>query len=290
MNITLQQINTLKAVVEQKSIQAGAELLNRTHPSVITAIKNLERQIGFALFDRSGYRSTLSEKGAVFYQNSLKTLKEIDKLAELAQHLNQNKEPKISIAIGEITPKEKALSVIRSFAQNNQHTTLNLLFENLSGVNEKLLIEDADIILHYINKTDARYEYKDFCQVRLVPVVAPGFLDSILTKHLKLSQLSNKVQCIIKSSALTDQKESYNINKNAQHIYVGDQHTKKEVIMQSMAWGHMPFFMIKEELEQGLLVSLEGEHIKSYLVDIVVARLRKEFYGPMAQALWDLFE
>ena len=254
MNITIQQINTLKAVVEQKSIQAGANFLNRTHPSVITAIKNLEKQIDFALFDRSGYRSKLTSNGLIFYQNSLKILKELKNLDSLVQHLKQNKETEINIAIGDITPKDKALSILSSFSKENHYTTLNLLFENLSGVNERLFNKEAEIIIHHIDKFDTRYEYKEFCKVKIIPVVAPDFLDFPITNEIKLSDLSTKTQCVIKSTSTKDLKDNYHINKKSKHIYVGDQQTKKEVIKQAMAWGHMPLFLIKDELKNGQLL------------------------------------
>ena len=69
MNITLQQMRALDAVVSQGSIQSGAKLLNKTHPSVITALKNLEEELGFPLFDRTGYRSVLTEEGKAFHKN-----------------------------------------------------------------------------------------------------------------------------------------------------------------------------------------------------------------------------
>ena len=45
---------------------------------------------------------------------------------------------------------------------------------NLFGPNELLLDGGADLIIHHIDKTDSRYEYRDFCKVQVVPVIAPG--------------------------------------------------------------------------------------------------------------------
>ena len=67
-HVALQQMLTLDAVVEQGGIQAGAKYLHRTHPSVVTALKNLEQELGFALFDRSGYRLSLTTEGKPFHR------------------------------------------------------------------------------------------------------------------------------------------------------------------------------------------------------------------------------
>ena len=56
-----------------------------------------------------------------------------------------------------------------------------------------------------------------------------------------------------------------------------------------MAWGHMPDFMVKRELEAGALISLEGRRIRGSVVNIVAARLADGHKGKIAQKLWDTF-
>ena len=77
MNLTLQQIQTLHAVITHGSIQAAAQSLNKTHPSVIALLNKLEHSLDIPLFDRSGYRLSLTEEGALFYQHSQRTLHEM---------------------------------------------------------------------------------------------------------------------------------------------------------------------------------------------------------------------
>lgn len=87
MKLTLQQLMTLDAVVTQGSIQAGAQLLNKTHPSVITVLKNMEAELGFALFDRSGYRSVLTDAGRTFHASAKQLLTHLAELEDQAAHL-----------------------------------------------------------------------------------------------------------------------------------------------------------------------------------------------------------
>ena len=56
-----------------------------------------------------------------------------------------------------------------------------------------------------------------------------------------------------------------------------------------MAWGHMPFFLIENELNQGKLLSIEGKHIKGITREIVIARLNANKKGMMAERLWQSF-
>src|SRR5256885_1501497 len=63
--VTLQQLQCLEAVAAEGGLQAAARRLGRTHPAVSAAIRALEAQLGVALFDRSGYRMSLTDQGLV---------------------------------------------------------------------------------------------------------------------------------------------------------------------------------------------------------------------------------
>jgi len=54
------------------------------------------------------------------------------------------------------------MHVLHQLAKDNPQTRLNLFFGNLSGPNEFLFEEKADLIIHHIEKADPRYEYRDF--------------------------------------------------------------------------------------------------------------------------------
>jgi DNA-binding transcriptional LysR family regulator len=289
MNITLQQMRTLDAVVSQGSIQGGARHLNKTHPSVITALKKLEDELGFALFDRSGYRSVLTEEGKTFHAGVKRILSGMQDLKHRVAHLQGNEETELNIVIGDITPLPSTLSVLRQFSKEHPHTRLNLFFGNLFGPNELLLNGAADLIIHHVDKSDTHYDYRDFCKVTIIPVAAPGFLDRPVSNTLRYDDLKDSTQCLIRDTSTGNRKLNRFVIEDAPHLTVGDQYTKKEVILQGMAWGHMPLFLVEPELKTGKLVSLEGKYIRRTERDIVIARLSRHGKGVMAERLWQSF-
>ncbi len=289
MNITLQQLATLDAVILHGSIQAAADALNKTHPSLIAAIKKLEDEIGFSLFDRSGYRSTLTTQGSEFHKRAKQILTQVNELKVQAHHISQGEEAELNIILGDITPIAEALAVLKSFSDQHPATRLNLFFENLTGPNEKLLAGKADLIIHFVRKSDSRYEYKEYCKVPIIPVATPKLVDGFNVKALAYRDLKNLTQCIIRDTATQQNTSNYFILEEAPKITVGGQHTKKEIILQGMAWGHMPFFLIENELNSGALISLESETLKRNTIDIVIARLQSKQRGPMAERLWQFF-
>ena len=72
--MTLDQLHVLLTVVETGSFHAASEVLHRSRPAVSIAIKNLEQEIGVALFSREGYRPQLMAEGQVFCEKAQKVL------------------------------------------------------------------------------------------------------------------------------------------------------------------------------------------------------------------------
>ena len=289
MNVTLQQLLALEAVTTQGSFQAGADVLNRTHPSVITSLKKLEDELGFSLFDRSGYRTVLTEQGRLFYERSKRVLDEVHSLEDYTDTIKKGDAAELNVVIGDVTPLASPLTILRGFDQQFPNARLNLFFANLSGPNERLLAGDVDFIIHHIDKADPRYEYRDFCKVPIVPVVARGFLKSPSINDLRYSDLKAYTQCIIRDTSSNNADKGYFIMPDSPRITVGDQYTKKEVIVQGMAWGHMPLFMIENELQSGQLISIKGKYIQGVTIEIVIARLRDTQRGELAENLWQKF-
>lgn len=289
MNFTLQQMLSLDAVVSCGSIQAAARQLNKTHPTVIATLKKLEEELGFALFDRSGYRTTLTEEGKAFHHKAKGILNDIRELERQSRHLKNGEGTELNIVLGDITPMAEALLILRRFLTQYPYTQLNLLFENIHGPNQRLYAGDADLIIHHIDKSDPRCEHKSFCHVRVVPVAAPGYLNIPLSPDLEYSHLKNYTQCIIRDTGTNNVDKSYFVLPNSPHITVGDQYTKKEIILHGMAWGHMPLFLVENELKDGRLVSIESNTVKGHTIEIVVARLSTDDKSIMAQRLWQQF-
>ncbi len=276
-------------MVAQGGIQAAARVMNKTHPSIAAAVKKLEKELGFDLFDRSGYRSVLTAQGREFLSKARQILINVKELESKAAHLRNGEEAVLNIIIGDITPLQSALKVLRRFVRQHPFTRLNLMFENLGGPNERLLSGNADLIIHHIDKTDMRYEHKHFCKISVIPVVAPGFLEIAVTTRLSHDDLADYTQCIVSDTAQQIETKDYFVQSLSPHIKVGDQYTKKEIILQGMAWGHMPDFLVKTELKNRKLLSIKGSRLNGISVELVVARLANAEHGIMAKRLWQCF-
>ena len=116
-------------------------------------------------------------------------LGELQALKSHALRLGAGEEVELRVVIGDLCPLPLTLGLLRRFFDGCPGTRLHLHFEALSGPWERLFDGDADLILHHIEKSDPRLEFIDLYPVRLVPVVAPGFLQFPALREITPEQM-----------------------------------------------------------------------------------------------------
>ena len=284
--LTLLQLQCFDAVVTEGSYQAAADKLARSQPSVSTAVKNLESQLQLVLLDRGGYRVALTDAGRSFHQRVRVFLSEFHGLRTHAKQLAMGEESELRIVIGDLCPLRETLRLLRRFFEHCPGTKLHLHFEALSGPWERLFDDEADLILHHIDAADTRIESISLFAVKLIPVVAPRFLRCPISRSITPEMMRDYVQCVIRDSARHSPSRDYYILEGARTWTVSDQLMKRELILQGMGWGHMPEYLIKQDLRAGRLLAITGKHFKGGRVELVAARRRDAPHGPVAERLW----
>ncbi|ENN88551.1 putative transcriptional regulator [Rhizobium freirei PRF 81] len=284
---TLQEIQCFDAVVREGGFQAAASALNRSHTAVFAAIAKLEANLGVALLDRSGYRVDLTEAGRSFYRKAQALLGEMEALRVHARQLAMGEETYLRVILGDTCPLHNGLQLLGGFFSHCPNTRLDLHFETIGGPSERLFEDEADLILHWIDKSDQHLEWIDLGTISFVPVVAPGFLPFAPSQLISPEQMRASTQCIIRDTARNTPKTNFYVVEGASQCTVADHAMKKEIVLRGMAWGHLPRFMIEEELRDGRLLSIAGQHFPGTDIDLVAARRRDRPHGPVANRLWD---
>lgn len=283
---TLHDLQCFDAVVQAGGFQAAAKQLHRSHPAVFAAVARLERQLDLELFDRTGYRVRLSAAGRVFHRRAQPLLREFETLRQHAAQLAMGEESEFDIVVGDVCPREAVLALLGGFFSRYPGTRLNLHFETVGGPMERLLDGNADLIVHRVDKTDARIEWLDLCKVQFVPVIAPGLLPEPLPRILWPEQLRELTQCVMRDTARHSPQRDFFTIEGAHRCTVADQSMKKEVILQGLGWGHLPRFLIERELHDGALRSIAGRYLPGATEEVVAARRHDRAHGPIAERLW----
>lgn len=283
---TLLQLQCFAALVAHGSFSAAATHLNRTHPTVHAALKSLEDQLGIVLLDRSGYRVALTAEGAAFHARVVLFLRQFDELRREAAQLAAGEEPELRVVVGDLCPLPETLGMLRRFFGASTGTRLNLMVETISGPWERLDDGDCDLIFHHLDKPALQIEAIALFEVKLVPVAAPGFYAGPISEALTPDDMRPYMQCVIKDSSRRPSQANYYLIEGARTCSVADQLMKRELILQGLAWGHLPIHLVHADLRANRLLSLEGRHLRGATLQHYAARRRDVVHGPVAERLW----
>lgn len=287
---TLHDLQCFDAVIREGGFQAAAAVLHRSHPAVFAAVAKLERQLSLKLLDREGYRVRPTDAGLSLQRQAQSLLREMDALRVHAKQLVLGEETQLRVVIGDLCPRPQLLGLLSAFFTKRPATRLHVDYEAITGPGERLFDDEADLILHRADKSDPRLEWIDLGTVSVVPVVAPGFLPFPITPAISPERMREFTQCIIRDTARHSPERSYFVVEGAHQCSVADHQMKKELILQGMAWGHVPRFLIEDELRDGRLLSIVGRHFPGVTEELVAARRRDRPQGPVANQLWQYLE
>lgn len=81
----LSQVRYFVLTAQLQNMSQAARALNITQPTLSKSISNLEKELGTQLFDRSGRKLILNERGKRFLEGALISIQELDNAAEAAQ-------------------------------------------------------------------------------------------------------------------------------------------------------------------------------------------------------------
>jgi len=80
--MTIQQLKYIITISENGSLNKAAEVLFITQPSLTSAVRELEKELGIALFNRGGKGVTLTNDGTEFLQYARQVVAQYDRLLE----------------------------------------------------------------------------------------------------------------------------------------------------------------------------------------------------------------
>lgn len=99
MAITLRQIQAFLAVTEQGTFTKAAERLHMAQPALSQLVRELERELGIRVLDRTTRRVELTEGGREFHGAAVKILHDLDTAVDNANGLAERKRGRIVVAV-----------------------------------------------------------------------------------------------------------------------------------------------------------------------------------------------
>ena len=181
-------------------------------------------------------------------------------------------------------PLSSLKDLLRHWIHSFPNTQFHFLSESLGGACERLLKNQADLIISENLITKKAIEVIPLRSEFLVAVAAPEFIQYYSKQLRDLDTLSECMQVILRDSSQSD--FSFGIIEHGRRWTVSDVMAKKDIIVAGLGWGRLPLHMITQDLADGRLQYLQGNHFDKRLITMGAIRLQKPARGPIAERLW----
>jgi len=260
MKLDLDSIRVLNTIVEQGSFSAASKVLHRAQSAVSYQIKKLETSLNLTIFDRSEYRAVLTPEGEAILSEGRRLLVQAENIEILAQQLNQEWEPRFEVVVDGILDIDPIMSVIKSLIEEDVPTKISLTMEYLGGVQHRFEQNKADLMLvkEYQASTDLLSH--SLPEIECLLCVSGGHPLAQMT-HVDRSQLQQFIEISVHDSSDQDLYSVEHMHFGGERMfYLSDFMSKKKAILQGIGFGWMPYYLIVDELSNGLLKEVKYQH------------------------------
>lgn len=145
MNIKLRRIEVFMAVVEHGGFSVAANALHIAQSAVSVAVKELERELGVQLFEKSGRVMVLTEAGRVLRDRAGPALKQIYSVKNELRDLESLAVGSVRIAAPGMVTHIALRRIVPTFMKKHPGVRLRVLQAGAIEVEELVLRGDADL-------------------------------------------------------------------------------------------------------------------------------------------------
>ncbi|KIL40271.1 LysR family transcriptional regulator [Gordoniibacillus kamchatkensis] len=157
-----------------KSFTKAAQALYITQPTISKMIKNLEEELGVALFDRIGKRIELTDAGSVLLTQAQHMVKSFEEMTSHLDELTKVKRGRIRIGLPPMVGASFFPKVIGQFREQYPGIMLQLFEDGSKKVEADVGAGELDIGVVLLPTNEEQFASFPFVKQRLMLVVHPS--------------------------------------------------------------------------------------------------------------------
>lgn len=283
MNIDLEALRVLEAVVSEGGFARAAAKLNKTQSAVSYQISKLEQRLGKPIFDRSGYRAELTPVGERLLLEGQRLLAQARYMNALVDSFAEGWEPRLELVVDGLLPIPRLLAVLKEIADMGIPTHIQLRVEFLGGVQYRFMRDDAEMMLALDYHPSTSLSASSMAPIEAVLVVSRTH-QLASYEGVELIDLQQFVELTVFDSSYGNENMGPQFG-GEKVFYLSDFRAKKDALLMGLGYGWMPIEQIREELEQGELVELDYPGGSRYTYTPVLVTRASQPLGRAGQIL-----
>lgn len=259
MHLTLRQLKVFESVARHLNYTRAAEELFLTQPAVSMQVKQLEGQLGVALFEQLGKRIHLTEAGQEVLGYARGVTQQLDELESVLDRLKGLSGGRLRISVA-TTANYFIPTLLGTFARRYPEVTVSLDVTNREILLRQLSENSVDLVIMGQPPVEADVEAESFMENPLVIVAPPGH-PLAHQKKIPLKRLQEEVFLVREPGSGTRIAMERFFTEREIHLKTGMEVGSNEAIKQSvqagLGLGLLSRATIEQELELKRLVVLD---------------------------------
>jgi DNA-binding transcriptional LysR family regulator len=142
---TPRALNAFRQTVLSGSVTGAASALGRTQPAISRLLKELEADVGFALFERIRGRLALTSEGRFFFRELQRSFLGFERVSAVAAEIRQGRRGSLRIAALPAAAASFLPDALAAFAPAFPGTSLELLVQSSAEVMRLLQAQECDL-------------------------------------------------------------------------------------------------------------------------------------------------
>lgn len=285
MNVTLRQLRVFEAVGRLKNYTRAAEELHLSQPAVSMQIKQLESNIGLALFEQVGKKISLTQAGHEMYQMSRIIDSQLNETEQVLEDMKGFRHGRLIIAVAS-TANYFAPKLYAAFKDKYSAVTLNLDVTNREGLLAHLESNDSDMVIMGLPPEGVELDAQAFLDNPLV-VIAPPKHPLAKQEKITMERLQEEMFIMREPGSGTRIAMERFFAEQGAELTTGMEMSSNEAIKQAvqagLGLGIVSLHTLEMELESARLVVLDVEAFPILRHWYIVHRKGKRL-SPLAQA------
>ena len=281
MKITLEQWQTLIAVVECGGYAKAAEVMNKSQSAVSYSMSRTEERLGVAIFRIEGRKAVLTTAGQALYNQARLLVEKARFTEDIARNYQAGSESRVHLAMEVLFPEHILTRALFAFSEKYPYIRVELHETALSGTDEAL--RKGKVELAIIANESARLMGEFLMPVKLVAVAHPQHALHQLGRTLTYDDLRCERQIVVRDSGSQQLDAGW---LDAQKRWtVSTMRTSIHCAVSGLGFAWYPEVKIRRELEEGLLLPLPLERGAERMEDVYVVLRDGRLAAPHVQYL-----
>jgi len=291
MNLHLDGLEALDAIVRTGSFAAAARSLKKAQSAVSYAVQQLETSLNVVVFDRSGHRAALTDEGRLVLEAGRTLLASARRIESLAKQMGQGWEGRLEVVVDGILPMKPVMSVLKQMSDENIPTQIQVKVEFLGGVQFRFERDDADIM--FVNYFEVRDNLAatPFPDVTVVLAASPDhpLAQRESDQPWTRSELQSHVEISVHDPSESRRSDPTTFG-GLRVVYLSDFATKRDALLLGLGFGWVPLYLVEADLQAGRLVEVLYERGSRYSFQPMLVQRTDRYLGKAGRRFFELLK